>query len=154
MLHFDTENGGPLLDQPFQPRITEGIIRCYLVKTEVVGFARQYPGEPVPGADPSARHIFGLPAKKTMLAPDESTLSVLRRRVESEWVPALQKLVDVDTASLPALWDADFLLGPQAASGDDTYVLCEINVSSVLPFPPEAPQKVAEATLAAVCARR
>ena len=37
--------------------------------------------------------------------------------------------------SLPVLWDADFLYGPRTASGDDTYVLCEINVSSVIPFP-------------------
>jgi hypothetical protein len=141
---------GPLIDQPFQPRITEGIIRCYIVKDEVVGFARQYPGEPAPDNDPSARRVFGLPAQKTMFGPDEPSLLVLRRRVESEWVPAMQKLVDVDTASLPALWDADFLLGPKSAAGEDTYVLCEVNVSSVLPFPPDAPSKLARATLAAL----
>ena len=143
-----------MIDQPFQPRIAEGMIRCYVVKDEVVGFARQFPREPMPGVDPSARRIFGLPAQKTMFAPDEPTLSTLRRRVESDWVPAMQKLVDVDTASLPALWDADFLLGPKTASGEDTYVLCEINVSSVLPFPPEAPAKLARATLAALRVRR
>ena len=142
-------NSGPLIDQPFQPRITEGIIRCYVVKDEVDGFARQFPSD-APGVDPADRKVFGLPAQKTMFAPEEPTLSVLRRRVESEWVRALQKLVDVDAASLPALWDADFLLGPKTASGEDTYVLCEINVSSVLPFPPQALPKLAGATLAAL----
>lgn len=34
---------GRLIDQPFQPGITEGMLRCYFVKKEVVGFARQYP---------------------------------------------------------------------------------------------------------------
>jgi hypothetical protein len=38
---------------------------------------------------------------------------------------------------LPVLWDADFLYGPKDASGADTYVLCEINVSSVDVFPAE-----------------
>ena len=151
--HFNATSG-PLIDQPFQPRITEGIIRCYVVKDEVVGFARQLPSEPMPGVDPAARRIFGLPAQKTMFAPDEPQLRTLRQRVESEWVPAMQELVDVDTASLPVLWDADFLLGPKTATGEDTYVLCEINVSSVLPFPPTAPPKVARATLSALRGRR
>ena len=42
------------------------------------------------------------------------------------------------TASLPLLWHANFLLGPKTASGEDTYVLCEINLRSVYPFPDEA----------------
>jgi hypothetical protein len=147
----DANGSGMLIDQPFQPRITEGMIRCYVVKDEVVGFARQFASEPAPDIDPSApRRVFGLPAQKTMFGPDEPTLGELRERVESEWVPAMQKLVDVDTASLPALWDADFLLGPVTASGEDTYVLCEINASSVLPFPPDALPTLARATLAAL----
>jgi len=142
---------GRLIDQPFQRRITEGIVRCYLVKGEVVGFARQYPHAASPTGDPSApRSIFGLPAAKTMYAPDESTFRSLRTKVESEWVPGMQSLVKVDSASLPVLWDADFLFGPKDASGEDTYVLCEINVSAITPFPPEAPPKLAQATLAAV----
>jgi glutathione synthase/RimK-type ligase-like ATP-grasp enzyme len=146
-----SDGAGRLIDQPFQPRITEGMIRCYLVKGEVVGFARQYPHDQSPSGNPAAaRRIFGLPAPKTMYPPDEPTFRSLRANVESEWVPAMQTLVDVDDASLPALWDADFLYGPKQPSGDDSYVLCEINVSSVLPFPPEAPPKLARATLAAL----
>jgi hypothetical protein len=44
---------------------------------------------------------------------------------------------------LPIIWDADFLLGPRTASGDDTYVLCEINVSSVFAVPDQAPAAIA-----------
>jgi len=72
----------------------------------------------------------------------------LKRQVEKEWIPAMQQLLDINTESLPVLWDCDFLLGPQKASGEDTYVLCEINVSSVEPFPDSAPPLAAEATLA------
>ena len=146
-----SDGAGRLIDQPFQPRITEGIVRCYLVKGEVVGFARQYPHESAPGADPRApRRVFGLPSQKTMYGPDEPALHALRTKLESAWVPGMQKLVDLDPALLPALWDADFLIGPKDTSLQDTYVLCEINVSAVLPFPDEAPPKVAQATLAAV----
>jgi hypothetical protein len=48
------------------------------------------------------------------------------------------------------LWDCDFLLGPKNDSGDDAYVLCEINVSSVAPFPDSALSAIAQATLARV----
>jgi hypothetical protein len=150
-----SDGAGGLVDQPFQPRITEGMIRCYLVKGEVVGFARQYPHESSSADEPSApRKVFGLPSQKTMYGPDEPALRSLRTKVESDWVPAMQTLVDVDDASLPALWDADFLFGTKDDSREDTYVLCEINVSAVLPFPAEAPPKIAQATLAAVQAPR
>jgi hypothetical protein len=59
----------------------------------------------------------------------------------------MQRLLDVETDQLPVLWDCDFLLGPKRDSGEDTYVLCEINVSSVSPFPDSALTRVAQATL-------
>ena len=91
-----------------------------------------------------------MPSEKTMYGPDHPAFRSLRTKVESEWVPAMQTLVDVDAAALPALWDGDFLFGSKDAAGEDTFVLCEIDVSAVLPFPGEAPPKLAQATLAAV----
>jgi hypothetical protein len=41
------------------------------------------------------------------------------------------------------IWDADFMLGPPGADGTDSYVLGEINVSSVFPMPDEAPAEIA-----------
>jgi hypothetical protein len=64
--------------------------------------------------------------------------------MESEWIPGLQRLTGVDTDSLPAIWDADFLFGPPDSSGD-TYLLSEINCSSVLPFPKQALPSLAQA---------
>jgi hypothetical protein len=49
----------------------------------------------------------------------------------------------LDAGSLPIIWDADFLYGPRTAAGDDTYVLCEINVSSVFAIPDQAPAEIA-----------
>lgn len=54
------------------------------------------------------------------------------------------RVLDLDADSLPVLWDADFLYGPKNGSGEDTYVLCEINVSAVSPFPDEALDPLAE----------
>ena len=47
----------------------------------------------------------------------------------------LSDRLGIEADQLPVLWDADFLLGPKDAAGQDTYVLCEINVSSVSPYP-------------------
>ena len=71
------------------------------------------------------------------------SLAALKVSLESEWVRRMQELVGV--SELPLLWDADFLYGPRDASGADSYVLCEINVSCVTPFPAEAPPAIANA---------
>jgi hypothetical protein len=63
--------------------------------------------------------------------------------MESDWTPKMMQLLDIDAGWLPIIWDADFLYGPSDASGQDTYVLCEINVSSVFPFPEQAPLEIA-----------
>ena len=67
----------------------------------------------------------------------------LRVRMETEWVPQMMQVLGLDRGELPIIWDADFLYGPRNASGEDTYVLCEINVSSVFAIPDEAPAAIA-----------
>jgi hypothetical protein len=134
-------DGGCLIDQPFQPRIAEGLVRCYLVRDEIAGFSTQGPDPAHVGSD----RIFGLPAKKTMYPADEPRFARLRASMESEWLPSLQRLAGVGDHELPLLWDADFLYGPRDAHGEDTYVLCEINVSSVFPLPEQVPVALARA---------
>ena len=51
------------------------------------------------------------------------------------------------THALPVIWDADFLFGAKTGTGDDTYVLCEINASSTFAFPEFAMPTVAEASI-------
>jgi len=149
---------GHLIDQPFQPRVSEGMIRCYMAQDRVAGFARQFaaaPPEPEgKGDDSPPQRILGLPAAKTMYGPTEPSLHALKARMESDWVPAMQRLLEIDTSSLPAIWDADFLYGPKTEAGDDTYVLCEINVSSCYPLPAEAFGKLARAAAARVALAR
>jgi len=143
--YFDA--GGCILDQPFQPRLPEGMIRCYMGVDQVVGFGHQLIKalvEPPPeGPDSPAAQ----PGPRLMHGPDAPQFQALRARMETEWTPQMMQTLGLDPASLPIVWDADFLYGPRTASGADTYVLCEINVSSVFAIPDEAPAAIARLAL-------
>jgi hypothetical protein len=139
---------GRMIDQDYQPRLPEGMIRCYLIHDKVGGFGHQainalYPAPP--GSPPEAAPQ---PGPRLYHPPTLPAFQALRRLLERQWIPALQRLLDIKTAQLPVLWDCDFLLGPKNTTGEDTYVLCEINVSSVSPFPDSAVVLVAEAAYA------
>jgi Domain of unknown function (DUF6815) len=133
---------GCMIDQPFQPRLSDGMIRCYMVRDEVVGFGHQLikalmPSPP--GTEPTQ------PGPRIMYGAAEPAFHALRQKMESDWTPAMMRLLDIDRASLPVIWDADFLYRPKTESIEDTYVLCEINVSAVFPFPDQATAKIAHA---------
>jgi hypothetical protein len=137
-----------MIDQEYQERLTEGMVRCYLVQEKVAGFGHQavnalFPAPP--GAPPSEAPQ---PGPRLYHPPTLPEFQALRRKVEQKWVPEMQQILDIDTENLPVLWDCDFLLGPKNLSGEDTYVLCEINASSVAPYPETAAPLVAEAALA------
>jgi len=140
--------GGGLIDQPFQPRLPDGMIRCYMGGDRVAGFGHQYIKaliEPPPeGPDTPAAQ----PGPRIMQAPDAAPFQTLRTKMETEWVPQMIGILGLDPASLPIIWDADFLYGPRNAAGADSYVLCEINVSSCFAIPDKAPAAIAKLTLA------
>ncbi len=135
-------NQGRMIGQPYQPRITEGMVRCYLVQDKVGGFGHQavnalYPAPPDQAAQPTPRLYY--PATQPEFQP-------IKSRMENEWVGEMCKSLGLKPHQLPILWDADFLYGPKDNSGQDSYVLCEINVSSVYPFPDSALPLLAQAT--------
>jgi hypothetical protein len=146
-------NAGRIVDQAFAPRLPEGMIRCYLSQNKVVGFGRQLIKALVALPD-DAPPEAATPGPRIMHAAHAPAFQALRARMEADWVPGLQRLLEIDATSLPVLWDADFLLGPKTATGEDTYVLCEINVSAVAPFPDQAPEPVARATVQSILAVR
>jgi hypothetical protein len=124
------ESGGCIIDQPFQPRLPEGMIRCYMGVDKVVGFGHQLIkaliAPPPEGPDsPSAQ-----PGPRIMHSANAAPFQALRRKMDEEWTPRMTTTLGIHAASLPIIWDADFLYGPRTASGEDSYVLCEINVSS------------------------
>jgi hypothetical protein len=145
---------GRVIDQAYQPRLPEGMIRCYLVHDKVAGFGYQATNALCPPPPGAPAHTAPQPTPRLYHPPSRPEFQPLKGYLEEEWVPAMQRLLDVDTDQLPVLWDCDFLLGPKRDSGEDTYVLCEINVSSVSPFPDSALTQVAQATLARALASR
>jgi len=129
---------GCVIDQPFQARLGEGVVRCYMVGDRCTGFGFQ-----------KVRALVAAPAARAEAGPRRYTFSAdprfqrLRRLIEEDWVPQLTAMLDSQPSDLPMIWDADFMLGPQDRDGADTYVLGEINVSSVFPIPDEAPVEIA-----------
>jgi hypothetical protein len=133
---------GCLVDQGYQDRLADGMLRCYFSGSQVVGFCQQWPKGLL---DEDPHH--GAPPASEMQGPDVPAYQSLRVQAETQWVPQMISIVGLDPHELPVIWDADFLYGPKTATGDDTYVLCEINVSAVWPFPPMAAPAVASAAL-------
>ena len=140
-------SSGKMIDQAYQTRLPEGMIRCYLVRNQVVGFGHQAINAlyPTPmGANPSEAPQ---PGPRLYYPPSVPEFQMLKNRLEQEWLPAFQQVLEIETDKLPIIWDADFLLGPKDADGTDTYVLCEINVSSVAPYPESSVPFMAQAAL-------
>ncbi len=145
---------GRMVDQAYQDRLPEGMVRCYLVQGRVEGFGRQeiVALHPAPaGASPEAAPQ---PTKRHYHPPTMPEFQNLKHMLENEWVPAAQKVLGIETADLPMLWDCDFMFGPKDAAGQDTYVLCEINVSSVSPFPDSAAEPLAKQVVALISNKR
>ncbi|SDH12406.1 Cj0069 family protein [Pelagibacterium luteolum] len=129
---------GPVIDQPFQARLSDGVVRCYMVGDRCAGFGHQKVKALVD--DLVTRAEVG-PRLYTSNADER--FQRLRRLMEDEWIPQLTASLDISRRDLPMIWDADFMLGPPDREGTDSYVLGEINASSVFPIPNEAPVEIA-----------
>jgi hypothetical protein len=129
---------GCVIDQPFQARLSEGVVRCYMAGDRCAGFGQQ-----------KVRALVDAPAARAEAGPRLYTSNAdarfqrLRRLMEDEWTSQLISLLDIPRRDLPMIWDADFMLGPRNGDGNDSYVLGEINVSSVFPIPDEASAEIA-----------
>ncbi|KNZ31898.1 MAG: hypothetical protein AD742_14705 [Methylibium sp. NZG] len=137
--YFEPVCGGHLIDQAWQPRLAEGMVRAYLVEDRVAGFGVQA----VNALHPHATR----PGPRLYHGPELAGFQALRQRLESGWVTLLRERVGLPRERLPLLWDCDFMLGEAAADGAECFVLCEINVSSVSPFPPSAIAPLVEAAM-------
>jgi hypothetical protein len=135
--YFEPACGGHMIDQAWQPRLAEGMVRAYLVEDRVSGFGVQavnalHPDVPTPG--PRLYH-----------GPELPEFQALRQQLESSWIALLAERVGLAREHLPLLWDCDFMLGDPTADGAQRFVLCEINVSSVSPFPSSSIAPLVEA---------
>ncbi len=138
---------GCIVDQPFQPRLPDGMIRCYMGSDKVVGFGRQFIKALIPPPPEGPDSPEAQPGPRIMHPASAAPFQALRAKMENEWTPQMMAVLGIDPAALPIIWDADFLYGPRTADGQDTYVLCEINVSSVFAIPDDAPAAIARLAL-------
>lgn len=145
---------GGVIDQPFQARLAEGMVRCYIVRDRVAGFGEQLVNMLYPMAPGAAPADAPLPGPRLYYPPTRPDFQRLKDKLERDWIGELCGLVGLGRSALPVLWDADFLYGPKDAEGRDTFVLCEINVSSVYPFPESALAPLVAETVARLSAAR
>jgi hypothetical protein len=138
--YFEPVAGGHMVDQAWQPRLPEGMVRAYMVGDRVGGFGHQAAVALHPTQEPGPRLYHG---------PELEPFQRLRRKLESWWVQLLCECVGLGRDKLPLLWDCDFLLGEPGPGGEERFVLCEINVSSVSPFPPACIGPIVDAVRAA-----
>lgn len=136
----DFAAGGTLVNQPFQVRHLEGMVRCYVSGTWVAGFGAQY-------VTALASPEHGRAPPRLYSGPGDGRFQRLRTLMEAEWIPDMTARLGSRDDDLPVVWDADFLLGMRDAAGEYSYVLCEINASSVYPIPDEAHDTLAAVTL-------
>jgi len=149
--YFEPANGGHMIDQAWQPRLVDGMVRAYLVEDRLAGFGHQainalypaQPGEAAPAPGPRLYHDADLPQ-----------FQALRRLLETQWIAQLRERVGLTRSQLPLLWDCDFLFGEPTDGQAERYVLCEINASSVSPFPPSCIEPLVRAVKARLALRR
>jgi hypothetical protein len=139
--------GGCIVDQPFQPRLPEGMIRCYMAGERVAGFGHQLVKALVPPPPEGPDSPAAQPGPRIMHGPDAAPFRKLKAHMENKWTPQMMEVLGIARTMLPIIWDADFLYGPRDAAGDDSYVLCEINASSCFAIPEEAPAAIARQTV-------
>jgi len=135
---FFFEKDGLLIDQAWNKNAVNGMVRCYLCGNTVAGFGYQEINalsENKVGQDRTYRS----PGKRYYFTEQCGMFSDLKTIMENEWVPQLQRILDIPDRKLPVIWDADFFINhPNHPSPAGKYELCEINVSCVSPFPPSA----------------
>jgi hypothetical protein len=145
--------GGCIIDQAFQPRLPDGMIRCYMSGGKVAGFGHQRVKALIPPPPEGPESAEAQPGPRIMHGPDSQSFQALRTLMENQWTPQMMKTLEIGEASLPVIWDADFLYGPRDASGADTYVLCEVNASSCFAIPDDAPKIIAGTVRARLSSR-
>src|SRR5260221_11084046 len=87
---------GCVIDQPFQARLNEGVVRCYMAGDRCAGFGHQ-----------KVRALVEAPAARAEAGPRLYTFNAdprfqrLRRLMEDEWTPQLISLLDIQRRDLP-----------------------------------------------------
>ena len=89
---------GCVIDQPFQARLSEGVVRCYMAGDRCAGFGHQKVKALVDA--PAARAEAG---RRLYTSNADPRFQRLRRLMEDEWTPQLTSLLDIAQHDLPMI---------------------------------------------------
>jgi hypothetical protein len=131
-------DGGVLIEQEWNRHHANGMVRCYLSGNRVAGFGYQEINALYEVEKPNGiQHLQ--PGKRYYFTENCGLFADLKEYMENIWVLQLMNTQSLSKEVLPVIWDADFFINDTASTSDNRkYTLCEINVSSVSPFPPSA----------------
>ncbi len=137
-------NNGMLIDQEWNNNTLNGMVRCYLSGTKVAGFGYQEINAFYELKN-NGTQIYFPPGKRFYFTEHCGLFSDLKKIMENEWVPELQRKLSINKDRMPVIWDADFFINKiNGTTAAEKYTLCEINVSCVSPFPPSAIKFIVE----------
>src|SRR6202047_4794903 len=103
---------GCIVDQPFQPRLPDGMIRCYMGVDKVVGFGHQFIKALIPPPSEGPDSPAAQPGPRIMHGADAAPFPGLRAKVEAEWTPQMMKILAIDMALLPITGTLTFFMDP------------------------------------------
>ncbi len=94
-----SRSDGCIVDQPFQPRLSDGMIRCYMGADKVVGFGHQYIKALIPPPPEGPDSPAAQPGPRIMHGADAEPFQLLRAKMEAEWTPQMMEVLGIDAAS-------------------------------------------------------
>jgi hypothetical protein len=131
-------NDGFLISQEWNKNTVNGMVRCYVSGTKVCGFGYQEINA-LYELNNSKTGTYFPPSKRYYFTERCGLFSDLRKLMEEKWIHELQTRLSIEDARMPVIWDADFFINNNEDKANTCkYTLCEINVSSVSPFPPSS----------------
>jgi hypothetical protein len=137
------QSGDMLINQLWNANIINGMVRCYVSGNKVAGFGYQE----VNALYPKINSVFKKPSQRFYFSKDCGLFKDLKQIMENKWIQRLQEITGIDNNMLPVIWDADFFINDSNVQyASKKYSLCEINVSSVSPFPESAIPYIVEET--------
>ena len=111
---------GQLIDQRFLPRIVEGELRVNMIYDTPTEVVHKKPAE----GGISATLASG--ATYVSYHPDDPEMAGLMESFINQDLEKLMPAMGLDTAPVPLIWTADFILGDKV-DGKDTYLVGEFN---------------------------
>src|SRR5579872_6896470 len=86
---------GRLIDQAYQERLPDGMVRCYLVGSEVAGFGHQQINALVPAPSGGAPGDAPQPGPRLYYPPTTPDFQAIKVKMETEWLDALCQALDL-----------------------------------------------------------